>query len=896
MNSLFAVKKPFLMLMTVSLLISGFDVFSQRPMEYLDRGVVALERERDIYITWRMLGTEPQDIGFNIYRNGTKINSDPITETTDFIDTEGSNSDNYSVSSVINGSESELSEEASVWGRKTGSSDDVKAYKTIPLPDPPQVGGVSYIAGDMCVGDLDGDGEYELVFEWEPNQDAHPFIEAIELDGTSLWRVDCGPNVTRQKTAMLVYDFDGDGKAELSAKTGPGTRDGTGEYLSTGSAASDDDSRVIERNSGNLLYDPAYITVFNGETGKEMGTVDYWPPLGPVETMAQTWGDDRGHRASSIKAAVLYIQDIGYCFVYCRGIYTRIGMAAYSWDGNQINELWKFDTQDPDNGDYWGEGNHSVSVGDVDGDGSDELMYGACAIDDDGTGLYSTGFGHGDADHLADHDPDHPGLEFFQPHENATYGISMRDAGTGEMLWEYRSESDVGRAWAADVDPNYRGSEISAIDFPNYDCKGEEIPTEYNPFWQPIYFDGDVQRELRDGEKINDGYGGGRIFTGYHFGAVTIHYTKKDANLVADILGDWREEVIYRNENNEELILLSTWLPTERKNYTLMHDPVYRMNIAVQSIGYNQPAHTGYYFPDGAPVPDIELVNGEPVEDCAGVLGGSAYIDNCGECVGGTTDKEPCEQDCNGDWGGDAYIDECGVCVAGESGFDPCAGAVQGEDASEFSGVIESTHDGYTGEGYLDYDYGEGVSAEWSICSDTAFTSTLTIRYSNGGSANRDLAVSVNGEEQISRLEIPVTSSWTEWDRVTAELDFQEGENLVSMAALSEEGGPNIDVITFPDEHLYGCTTGIKSDENILQRTGGIEYANGRLAFYLQQESKVDITVYNISGQKLMTLFDGKADQGYNSVQLNPSEFTAGMYIFVLKTGNSIMKKRVLRM
>ncbi len=282
-------------------------------------------------------------------------------------------------------------------------------------------------------------------------------------------------------------------------------------------------------------------------------------------------------------------------------------------------------------------------------------------------------------------------------------------------------------------------------------------------------------------------------------------------------------------------------------------------------------------------------------EDCAGVEGGEAYIDNCGECVGGTTGNEPCVQDCNGDWGGDAYTDECGVCVAGATGVNPCTGSVQGEDATDFDGVIESTNVGFLGEGYLNYYNEVATSAEWVICSDTTFTSALTIRYSNGSGINRNLALSVNGEEQISSLEIPATSSWTEWDRVAAELDFQEGENLVSMTALSEEGGPNIDIITFSDENLNGCGSGIKSGENALVKTKGIEYTGGRLSFYLQQKSNVDISVYNISGQRVMTLFKQDADRGYNYVQFDTSEFTAGMYILVLKTGNRILKKRVLR-
>ena len=193
-------------------------------------------------------------------------------------------------------------------------------------------------------------------------------------------------------------------------------------------------------------------------------------------------------------------------------------------------------------------------------------MYGACAIDHDGTGLYSTGRGHGDSHHLTDHDPDRPGLEYYQGHENGTYGISMRDAATGEIIWEVLSTADVGRAWAADVNSDYRGSEVVSISTDDYDCKGNLIPTAYNSYDQPVYFDGDVQRELRSGASVN---GDGRLFTGWYYGATTIHSSKDDANLVADIIGDWREEIILPRYDYQALILFTSWFPTERKKLYL---------------------------------------------------------------------------------------------------------------------------------------------------------------------------------------------------------------------------------------------------------------------------------------------------------------------------------------
>ncbi|MBK1835331.1 rhamnogalacturonan lyase [Roseibacillus ishigakijimensis] len=578
-------------------------------MEWLDRGLVAMESPAGIFLSWRVLGTDGDETGFNLYRNGKKITDLALSGPSNFLDQEGKVNDRYAVEAVQKNDILGRSQEVKVWPMKEPRKDARKKgitalpYLEIPLSPPSS----EHRPGDMSVGDLDGDGEYELVFEWEGQQ---PYLEAIKLDGRRLWRIDCGPNVTRNKLAFLVYDFDGDGKAEVACKTGPRTRDGTGRFLSKGPAGEDNDREVLKRISGRLVEDPAYISVFKGETGAELASTLYWPPIGPESELEATWDDNYGHRASSIKAAVLYQNGSRPLLVFARGIYSRIAMQSYRWDGIRLEPVWTFDTEDPEHPEYRkyrGQGNHSLAVGDVDGDGSDELIYGACAIDHEGTGLYSTGMGHGDSHALGDLDPSHPGLEFYQGHENKTYGISMRAAGTGEILWESRSASDVGRAWAADVDARFPGAECTSIARPNTDCKGNVIETNYNSYSQPVYFDGDVQRELRNGTIISLGPSG-RILEGWRYGAGTIHSSKKDANLVADILGDWREEIVFRRGDNQALLVFSSWLPTDRRNYTLMHDSTYRMNVVVQNIGYNQPAHLGFDFTQPAPKPAIRTI------------------------------------------------------------------------------------------------------------------------------------------------------------------------------------------------------------------------------------------------------------------------------------------------
>jgi rhamnogalacturonan endolyase len=597
---------------------------TSRPMEFLDRGLVALGIKNGVFLSWRMVGSDNPDVGFNLYKNGTKLNTSPITSSTNYVDPSGLVSDFYKVEAILP-SGNEMSAEATVWPYAPSIEPGKPnvARLEIPIPVAP---GPGYFAGDMSVGDLDGDGKYELIFEWEPT--GHPdnaYLEAIDLTGKSLWRISCGPNTTYNGIAFMVYDLDGDGKSEVACVTAPGTKDGLGNYLSKGPAATDDDSMIIPRISGHLMEDPAYMTVFNGLTGAEMATVNYPIPIGPRETHEATWEDNYGKRAQSIKSAVLYDKDKGPLLVFCRGIYSKIAMGAYTWNGNDLKQEWIFDSDslpEPLKTLYRGEGNHGVTVGDVDGDGSDELMYGACAIDNDGNGLYATGRGHGDAHALGDLDPDRPGMEYFQPHENATYGVSFRDAATGEIIWEILSPADVGRAWAADITADNPGVEISVVgDYIDngkedqssvFDSKGNPLNYSYNSYYQPVYFDGDIQRELRNNTGIDDVNNGGRILTAWYYGASTIHSTKQDANLVADILGDWREEIVFVKPDNSAFVLFSSWIPTEHKVYTLMHDPAYRMQVATQNIGYNQPANLSYYLPNGSPKPDIRIIDTTP--------------------------------------------------------------------------------------------------------------------------------------------------------------------------------------------------------------------------------------------------------------------------------------------
>jgi rhamnogalacturonan endolyase len=588
-----------------------------RYMERLDRGVVAVYLGgSQVYVGWRLFGTDPETIGFNVYRDSTKINSSVITDSTNYTDTAGSTSHTYSVRPVLNGIEQEGSEPVSVWAQQ---------YLTIGLRVPaggttPDNVAYTYGPNDASVGDLDGDGQYEIVLKWDPTNSkdnsqsgytGNVYLDAYELDGTFLWRIDLGLNIRAgaHYTQFMVYDLDSDGRAEIACKTADGTTDGQGTVL--GNPAAD-----YRNSSGYILSGPEYLSVFDGQTGAFIDTVDYVVPRGTVSD----WGDSYGNRVDRFLACVAYLDGQRPSLVMCRGYYTRAVLAAWDFSQGQLSQRWVFDTNNGYSA-YRGQGNHNLSVGDTDGDGFDEIVYGACAIDHDGTGLHTTGFGHGDAMHLSDLDPSRPGLESFNIHEGTgTPGSSFRDASTGKILWQ-TDNADIGRGCAADIDARYPGYECWGTGGVRT-CSGELITSTNPPSTNhAVWWDADLTRELLDAEKIdkwlpeaNSGAGGStRLLTAYNYGAENINGTKNNPCLQADLLGDWREEVIWRHYDNTKLLVFTTTLSTNYRFYTLMHDPQYRLAAAWQNVAYNQPPHTGFYFGEGMskpPVPAIQYADG----------------------------------------------------------------------------------------------------------------------------------------------------------------------------------------------------------------------------------------------------------------------------------------------
>lgn len=604
-------------------------------MEDLDRGLVAVRRDGGNFVAWRMLGyeftTDTAKVAYNLYRDGALLAK--VTDSTNYLDATGGADSTYSVSLISDGTECEASAAESVWAQD---------YLTIPL-EPPAPGtsptGETYAydtatetrsagsVSDGSPGDLDGDGQYELVVVWDPSnskdnsQAGHTgpvYVDAYRLTGERLWRMDLGPNVRAgaHYTQFLVYDLDGDGKSEVAFRTAPGVKDGTGAYLSNGPAANDDDSEDYRNADGYVLSGPEYLTVFEGATGKELATVNFETARGNVGA----WGDDYGNRVDRFLASVAFVSD-GQgsgkgsgrpALLMARGYYTRATVNAYTWRDGELTRIWTADSSTSGSGSLVGQGSHSMVVADVDADGAQEIIYGAAMIQSDGSFGCSTGLNHGDALHVSDFVPSRPGLEVFMPHEDkAKPWWHVRQAEDCGVLFQSTStNADNGRGVAADIDASNPGAEFWSSADPalrsatNNSIVGSGKPSQINFV---MWWDGDELRETQDGTTINKG-NGTRVFGCDE--CMSNNYTKATPTLTADLFGDWREEIVWRTKDSSALRVYTTTAVTQRRLYTLMHDPQYRMQVSSEQTAYNQPPNPGFFL--GAdmaapPVPDIHV-------------------------------------------------------------------------------------------------------------------------------------------------------------------------------------------------------------------------------------------------------------------------------------------------
>ena len=595
-------------------------VQAQRLMENLTRGIVAVKQpDGGVYVGWRLFGTDPEALAFNLYRvvDGgapVKVNDEPVTGATNLVDSQGDpdQSLQYFVRPVLN-------------GQALAPSIAVKAWD-VPYLEIPIQPMADYRPGDASVGDLDGDGQYEIILhQMSRGRDnsfagitGTPVFDAYKMDGTHLWRINLGINIRdgEHYTQFMVYDLDGDGKAEMACKTADGTVDGTGRVIGD----KDKDWRIHkegDKTHGRILSGPEYFTIFDGQTGAALKTVDYIPSRDPINGWGGIGGnggnDSYGNRCDRFLACVAYLDGVRPSVVMCRGVYGRIVMAAWDWRDNELTRRWVFDSgisypPYTDASPYSGMGGHSLSVADVDADGKDEIVYHAMTIDDNGQGLYATGFRHGDAMHISDMMPDRPGLEVFTVHENEndtvrfqTPGAAMHDARTGETIWKHSPGIDVGGGLAADIDPRYPGYEAWGGPGGLRDAKGREIgPKPRSGSWA-IWWDGDLLRELLSGSSVNKwDWKEGRENELFRASA---RRGGRGPNVMGDLLGDWREEMLVTSPDGRSLRLYTTTMPTQHRLYTLMHDPQYRLSIAWQNVVYNKPPHPGYFLGHSMAVP-----------------------------------------------------------------------------------------------------------------------------------------------------------------------------------------------------------------------------------------------------------------------------------------------------
>ncbi|MDX3691610.1 rhamnogalacturonan lyase [Streptomyces europaeiscabiei] len=596
-------------LVTAALVAAGLTTFTGTPaqaatarqVERLDRGVVSVHVDSGNLVSWRWLGTDPGDVSFNVYRAGALVNATPITGSTNYFHSGAPAQADYTVRAIVGGVEQGDSVHAVQL--RTG-------YKDVPISAPaggttPDGVAYTYEANDASVGDLDGDGALEFVLKWQPTNakdnsqsgyTGNTIIDGVKLDGTRLWRIDLGRNIRSgaHYTQFQVYDYDGDGKAEIAAKTADGTVDGAGTVIGSSSA----DHR---NSSGYVLSGPEYLTMFNGQSGRAMQTVDYVPARGTVSS----WGDSYGNRVDRFLAGTAYLDGARPSLIMARGYYTRSVIAAWDWRNGSFTRRWTFDTSSSTNTGrgYDGQGSHSLSVGDVDNDGKDEIVYGAMAVDDNGNALWTTRTGHGDAQHLGDLDASTSGLEYFKVSESTSQPAELYiNPANGAVRWQLAACCDNGRGVAGDIYAGNDGPEMwSASDSSVRDEAGATKGREPSSVNFLSWWDGDPVRELLDGTRI-DKYGTSsdtRLLTGS--GVSSNNGTKATPALSGDILGDWREEVVWRTSGNTALRIHSTPIETGTKITTLLHDPMYRTGLAWQNTAYNQPPHTSFFIGHNMP-------------------------------------------------------------------------------------------------------------------------------------------------------------------------------------------------------------------------------------------------------------------------------------------------------
>ena len=629
-----------------------------RQMEKLDRGLIAIKTDGGVYLSWRLFdsednifGSADKNVSFNVYRDGKKISE--VATKTNYVDsTVGTN---YSVAPVINGVEGEKCDAVTVYNN---SYFDIPLSKpddeTIYDPSGNELATYSFFPADCSTGDVDGDGEYEIIVKWtsserdvgspgDPAYSGTVHLAAYKLDGTKLWNndIELGKNVysSAHTVQFLVYDFDGDGKSEVMCQTSLGSKDGQGKYVSN-AAQTDEEIKAItdEENStadyrgyGRITEGKEFLTVFNGETGVAMDTINLPTTRGSENGV--DYGDNFGNRSNRFVSDVAYLDGEKPYAICLRGYYfgrngkQRTSIAGISWDGTALSPTYRFDTQKGQEGyydgayQYVGNGNHNCTVADVDNDGKDEFITGALCMevndDNEFRPKWCTYLQHGDALHIGNYDPTHTGFEFFTVHEDSgtnslsgnditlDFGMSVIDAETGNIMFHEGASDDTGRGVMANVGAGGYYQIWSAKNSARQSNGGTDFTTATSLTGRNtpsmnfrIFWDGDLYDNLLNGANITDwnGRNMSNIFSAGNYDCVSINGTKANPSLQADLFGDWREEVVYPTSDGTALRVFSTTDTTDYKIKTLMQDPVYRSGVAAEQTAYNQPPHVGFYM------------------------------------------------------------------------------------------------------------------------------------------------------------------------------------------------------------------------------------------------------------------------------------------------------------
>ena len=627
-----------------------------------------------VLVNWRMLPSDDENTGFDLYRKiGAGVESQlnrkisftggmhyevtPITATNYQDDPSDKNND-ITYRLTYTGSDETLG----TFTLTRKQMQDGLPYISIPLQPTDDVYAnpdeFEYQANDASVGDLDGDGQMEIVVKRLVSPTGHldggtgasdsdpkvrhtVIFDAYKLDGTLLWRVKSGPNIILGNSINFgVADLDGDGCAEVVTKTGEGTVFGDGKEIGD----TNGDGKTYYRSVWPVAHytgdgpkgygGPEFFSVIDGKTGRELARANFInrAPEGQTEQeMVKNWDandrkwDNRTNRyawklANSLRLGIASFDGKKNHIFLGRGVYARSVVEGWNYEPvpsgefeGTLTRLWHFDTDEAGGKDtnkdgklnsaYAAQGNHAFNATDLDGDGCDEIMYGSCAFDNDGTGLWTSGLGHGDANHVGKFLPDREGLQVFHCLENGIAWVALHDAKDGKVIWQRNgtSSNDMGRCMVDDIDPNSPGCEFwwpISSDYSAYAYDGNKAlgykPSSCN---MAVWFDGTLNRQLMNENIINNDRNGGRVFTMYRYSERFINGTKSNPSWYGDMLGDWREEVIVPDGTLVgDLKVFTTWYPTEHRFPWLMTDHNYYMQCVNECVGYNQPTHTGFYL------------------------------------------------------------------------------------------------------------------------------------------------------------------------------------------------------------------------------------------------------------------------------------------------------------